>query len=548
MQELDEIWLLVLEELKKKHSETFISLWISDLKLVSLTDTYALFYIQSDFKRGMLEKKHCGTVLSALEAVIGYKVSIYFTSDAGMTEPNLNNKDTPDSRSPVSNAPDISESVNAVQAQTHTPPAPPPAANAVINESAAVRQPFSEASDRNKEGMTSDGTSGETHGFSFGSGISSSISSGLNSGSVSDINLNLKSGSGSDPDSIIDSSSDSHASEYTFDNFIVGSSNKFAYAACTAVAQRPAHSYNPLFIYGPSGLGKTHLLYAITNEVKKNNPDYIIIYVKGEEFTNQMIESISRGTTMKFREKYRKANVLLIDDVHFIAGKESTQEEFFHTFNDLYEHKKQIILTSDRPVKDIQKLEERLRTRFEWGLTADIQPPDFELRVAIMKKKAEDMGSVFPSDVLEFLAEKLTNNIRQMEGAIKKIIAYSFLSGEEISVPLATSCISDLLSAGGTVKVTPEKIVAKVAAKYGVDPGDIYSKKKANDISRARHISIYLLRKISDLSYPNIGRLLNRDHSTVMSSYKIMEQEIKIDSSFELEINDLIKEITTQGY
>ena len=427
----------------------------------------------------MLEKKHSETVKEALEAVIGYKVALYFTSDENSKQPETEQKaDSPAPEAPASDEPETYKPAASAAADTvlsekdeeeHRPVAPP----------------------------------------------------------LGDV---------------------SHASEYTFDNFIVGSSNKFAYAACTAVAQRPAHSYNPLFIYGPSGLGKTHLLYAITNEVKKNNPDYIIIYVKGEEFTNQMIESISHGTTVKFREKYRKANVLLIDDVHFIAGKESTQEEFFHTFNDLYEHKKQIILTSDRPVKDIQKLEERLRTRFEWGLTADIQPPDFELRIAIMKKKAEAMGSPFPNDVLEFLAEKLTQNIRQMEGAIKKIIAYSFLSGESISVPLATSCISDLLTAGGTVKVTPEKIVAKVAAKYGVDPDDIYSKKKANDISRARHICIYLLRKISDLSYPNIGKLLNRDHSTVMSSYKIMEQEIKLDSSFEIEINDLIKEITTQGY
>ena len=315
------------------------------------------------------------------------------------------------------------------------------------------------------------------------------------------------------------------------------------YAACTSVAKNPAHSYNPLFIYGPSGLGKTHLLYAITNEIHKNHPDYNIIYVKGEEFTNQMIESIGRGLTAQFRERYRKADVLLIDDIHFIAGKDSTQEEFFHTFNDLHEHKKQIILTSDRPAKDIQKLEERLRTRFEWGLSADIQPPDFELRIAIMKKKAEALGKDFSNEVLNFLAEKLTSNIRQMEGAIKKIIAYNFLSGEEITIPLVQKCISDLLVNSGPVKVTPEKIVEKVAGKYGVSTDDIYSKKKSGAISNARHISIYLMRRLADLSYPQIGKVLNRDHTTVMASYKIIDTEIKNNSTLEIEINELIKEI-----
>ena len=337
----------------------------------------------------------------------------------------------------------------------------------------------------------------------------------------------------------------SHSSLYTFENFIVGSSNRFAHAACTAVAKEPAHSYNPLFIYGPSGLGKTHLLYAITNEIHKNFPTHNIIYVKGEEFTNEMIESIIRKNNPgQFREKYRKADVLLIDDIHFIAGKEGTQEEFFHTFNDLYEHGKQIILTSDRPAKDIEKLEERLRTRFEWGLTADIQPPDFELRMAIMQNKAQSLGKTFPNEVLSFLAENLTNNIRQIEGAIKKIIAYSMLNGKEITVSLVTSCISDLLSPTGKVTVTPEMIIKKVSEKYGVDIKDIYSAKRASNISQPRHICIYIIKKVLDLSYPGIGKLLSRDHTTIISSYKIIDKEIKNNSAFEIEINELIKEIT----
>ncbi|MCL2518507.1 MAG: chromosomal replication initiator protein DnaA, partial [Oscillospiraceae bacterium] len=236
--------------------------------------------------------------------------------------------------------------------------------------------------------------------------------------------------------------------EYTFENFIVGSSNKFAHAASMAVANNPGYEYNPLFIYGASGLGKTHLLYAISNKIMERNPKTNIILVKGEEFTNQIIESIRLGSTAtaQFKNKYRKADVLLIDDIQFIAGKDSTQEEFFHTFNALYEEDKQIILTSDRPPKDIKTLEDRLKTRFEMGLTPDIQPPDYELRIAIMQNKAQHLGLVFPNDVLNFLAENLHSNVRQLEGAIKKIGAQSYLNKVDITLELAINCTADLFS------------------------------------------------------------------------------------------------------
>lgn len=481
MQEFDEIWLLVLGELRKKHSETFVSLWISDLKLISLSETTAVFYTPSSFKRDMLQKKHAETMIQALESVIGYKVDVVFTL----------NED------PGQIVPEKTEQINEIPPVAEVP--------AVKEGSEVISEQAAQADEPTFYSTGENSIMPKNPSESF------------------------------------------HSAEYTFENFIVGSSNKFAYAACTAVAQRPALAYNPLFIYGPSGLGKTHLLYAITNEVHRNHPDYNIIYVKGEEFANQMIESIGRGVTSQFREKYRKADVLLIDDIHFIAGKESTQEEFFHTFNDLYEHKKQIILTSDRPARDIQKLEERLRTRFEWGLSADIQPPDFELRIAIMKKKAEVLGKPFPNDVLNFLAEKLTNNIRQIEGAIKKISAYSYLSGEEITIPLATACVSDLLSGSGTVKVTPERIISKVAAKYGVDYNDILSNKRINEVAQARHMCIYLMRKMLDMSYPAIGKKFGRHHTTMMSSYELVEKEIKNNSLFELEINEFIKDINNQS-
>ena len=336
-----------------------------------------------------------------------------------------------------------------------------------------------------------------------------------------------------------------HKTEYTFDNFIVGTSNTFAHAACTAVAQNPAGAYNPLFIYGPSGMGKTHLLYAITNEVSKRFPNYNIIYVKGEEFTNQMVESIGKNLNKQFRDRYRKADILLIDDIQFIAGREATQEEFFHTFNALFEDRKQIIMTSDLPPRDMKTLEDRLRTRFEWGLIADIQPPDYELRIAIMKKKAEAYNMEFPNDVLAFLAENLTSNVRLLEGAIKKISAFSYMNGQPITVQMAMNCTSDMITNSGPVKVNADRIISKVSQKYCVSKEDRYSKKRASNIALARHICVYLLRKLSELSYKQIGRLFGKDHSTIMHSFSTIEEEIQHNTQLEIEINELITELKT---
>lgn len=332
--------------------------------------------------------------------------------------------------------------------------------------------------------------------------------------------------------------------EYTFDNFIVGSSNKFAQAACYAVAKHPAQAYNPLFIYGPSGIGKTHLLYAITNEIKKNNPHVKVLYIKGDDFTNQMIESLANKEMNLFHEKYRKCDVLLIDDIQFIAGKTSTQEEFFHTFNSLYEAHKQIILTSDRPPREIETLEDRLKTRFEWGLIADIQPPDLELRIAIIKKKAEQVHINLPEDVLTFLAENLRSNVRQIEGALKKLAALCFLSGKTISLETAEGCISELLGGEEPASVTVEKIFAAVYKKYGISKEDLVGQKRNKEIAVTRHITSYLIREITEMSYPSIARIFGRNHSTVISSIDIVEKRIKNDKAFELEIENLKKDIT----
>ena len=334
--------------------------------------------------------------------------------------------------------------------------------------------------------------------------------------------------------------------EYTFDNFIVGNSNKFAHAACTAVANHPAENYNPLFIYGPSGLGKTHLMYAITNELQKHNRNIKIIYIKGDDFTNQMIKCLSRQAMDEFRNKYRSCDVLLIDDIQFIAGKEATQEEFFHTFNTLYEEKKQIILTSDRPPREIKTLEDRLKTRFEWGLIADIQPPDLELRTAIIKKKIEQAHIHVPDDVIMFLAENLRSNIRQIEGAIRKLSALSFLNGKDISMELARSCIADLFGDAEPTNVTVDKVFNAIFKKYSIRREDLVGSRRTKEVASARHITIYLIRKITDMSFPNIGKIFGRDHSTIMSSIETIEKRLKNDNIFNVEINELIKEIKGQ--
>ena len=331
--------------------------------------------------------------------------------------------------------------------------------------------------------------------------------------------------------------------EYTFDNFIVGSSNKFAHAACVAVADRPAQDYNPLFIYGPSGLGKTHLLYAITNEIKKKNPFAKIIYIKAEDFTNQMIESLSKKSISVFRDKYRTCDFLLIDDIQFIAGKISTQEEFFHTFNALYEDGKQIILTSDKPPQDIKTLEERLRTRFEWGLIADIQPPDLELRIAIFKNKISQAGINVSDDIITFLAENLRSHIRQIEGAVKKLAAIKFLEGSEITLEVIKTRMSELLGGAEPVSVTVDKIFSAIEKKYNVSKAELVGKSRVKEIAQARHVAIYLIRSIVEMSQQNIGKMFNRDHATVISSIEVIEKRRASSNEFERELNNLIKEI-----
>ena len=332
--------------------------------------------------------------------------------------------------------------------------------------------------------------------------------------------------------------------EYTFDTFIVGGSNEFAYAACTAVAKEPGVNYNPLFIYGGSGLGKTHLLTAIQTEIKRTHPDFVIMYVTCEQFTNELIAAIRAGSTEDFRMKYRVADLLLVDDIQFIAGKESTQEEFFHTFNSLHDAHKQIVIASDRPAKEIKSLEERLRTRFEWGLTADVQPPDFETRVAIVKRKAELLHLDLPEDVAEFIANHLKNNIRQLEGAVKKLNAYYMLEGIQPVISVAQNAIKDILNETQPVPVTIEKIIGEVSRTFNVSPADIRGTKRNANVASARRVAIYILREVTGMSMEEIGREFSgRDHSTIVYSLKTMERDMKNDQHLRETVSDIIKNV-----
>ena len=334
--------------------------------------------------------------------------------------------------------------------------------------------------------------------------------------------------------------------DFTFATFIVGPSNKFAHAASMAVASNPAKAYNPLFIYGGSGLGKTHLLLAIGNEIEQRQqaekPN--IIYVRGEDFTNELIDAIARETTQEFHDKYRMADVLLVDDIQFIGGKESTQEEFFHTFNSLYQAGKQIVLTSDRPPKEIKTLEERLRTRFEWGLLADIKPPDFETRVAIIRRKAELLGITMPDDVADYIANRLKNNIRQLEGAVKKLKAYQTVMNTPPSIMVAQNAIRDILNDNQPVPVTVERIIAEVARTCSVTPQDIRSTKRAAQISNARQAAVYIVRDITQMSMQAIGgEFGGRDHSTIVYAIQQVEQKMQTDPKYRAMIEDIIKNI-----
>ena len=338
-------------------------------------------------------------------------------------------------------------------------------------------------------------------------------------------------------------------SKYRFDTFVVGNNNKFAHSASLAVAESPGEAYNPLYLYGGAGLGKTHLMHSIGHFILDQDPDRKVLYVTSEQFTNEVIESIRSGNAAKmnkFREKYRTVDVLLIDDVQFIIGKESTQEEFFHTFNVLHSAGKQIILSSDKPPKEMETLEERFRSRFEWGLIADIQPPDYETRMAILKKNAENYNKEINEEIFNYIATNIKSNIRELEGAYNKVIAFSKLNNVEITLDNVQEALKDIISPNMTRQITPQLIVNVVAEHFGITADDITSKRRNSEFVQARQICMYLCRKLTAESLQNIGKALGKkDHTTVIHGIEKITEEIQYNEESKNRIEIIVKKINS---
>lgn len=330
--------------------------------------------------------------------------------------------------------------------------------------------------------------------------------------------------------------------KYTFDNFIVGNSNRFAQSASLAVAEVPAYAYNPLFLYGGVGLGKTHLMHAIGNYIKKDNPDANIFFTTAEQFTNELINSIKDNTNQEFRDKYRNIDVLLIDDIQFIAGKTSTEEEFFHTFNALHESNKQIVITSDRPPEEMKTLPERLKSRFGWGLVCEILPPDYETRMAILRKKAQDENVVISDEIIDFIAERVPSNIRELEGIFNRVVAYRSLLNKEITLDMVMGILSEYVKMGENV-ITPESIIETCAKFYNIKKEDIYTNKRTKEIALARQVVMYIIKEVLDYSSAKAAACVNKDHSTAVYACKMIKKEMEENEAFRFNIEGLINDI-----
>ncbi len=496
MDELFNISEALREEIKVRVNinQTSFNLWFGELNLISLTDERAVFSTLSDLRKKVLVNRYMDVIRESLTEVIGFPVEIEFT----VVEKDSEKSILPDPKPREKRHTDgVIHLLDDPQPELIFPE-PEPGPRSDLNIRDLIEEVDEEDIKKEKE-----------------------LEQILNSKSP-------------DKHTLLD--------DYTFDNFIEGESNKFAKAACFAVAKEPC-SYNPLFIHGHSGLGKTHLLYAIMNYMKKNHPGLKIVYKKSETFINELIEAIGQGFTAPFKEKYRSADVLLIDDIQFIAGKEATQEEFFHTFSILYENDKQIILTSDRPPMEIKPLSDRLRTRFEGGLIADVQPPSFELRVAIIRKKADVMGIKIAPPLVDYMADRLNNNIRQIEGVLKKLYFYTSFTGTDLTKEDIDKAISIVDPGNVPPSVMVDRILAATAKKYGVTVEDIKSKKKTDNIANARHVAIYIIRKLTSLSLKETGMAVNRDHSTAHFSEEKVLLNIRTIKNYGHEIDLLIKEI-----
>ena len=514
---LSSIWLMVSEILRGKFKrEESYQLWFGRVYLAYLDAEHAVFKCENKFKHDIIKKQYLDELSEALSEVLGYEPVIEIQVDESLAP------EVPDDGSVVSPLKIVREREKEKSPEKDKP-----------RRNAAEQLPLTAYSPSQAESKPARGS--DTREKS-----PDAVSVFNDAPDISEVEFAEFSDS---PDESRGERRLTYNEDYTFENFIVGNSNRFAHAAALNVADNVGMKINPLFIYGPSGLGKTHLMYAIANRALKRKPGMKVIYVKGEEFLNQLVLAIQRGWNHAFRQKYRSADMLLIDDIQFIAGKEGTQMEFFHTFDALYEDHKQIILTSDRPPRELTSLEERIRSRFEAGLLADIQPPDYELRLAILKNKISQNHIEVPTDVVDFLARNLQENIRQLEGVIKKLAVTNLLNGQPVTMEMVIQTVPEYLRDAEPVSDTVSRIIDCVAKHYSVKVEDILGTSRVKKIKTARNVAMYIVRSLTSMSLPQMGVVFCRDHSTIHSNINAVETELSTDPILDATINEIMKEI-----
>ena len=517
------IWQIMLNDIRDDHEmpETAIGLWFGHFKIVSLSTDRVVFATDSEMKRGIIADRYTDFLADHTYRVIGFRPKVEITVDPELAEPPSDNGEI---ISPMRRMRELRAEHDAEE---------------TMRKAETEREADSDDEYNDEADFIFVGSGDDTElGASFAESSAMETEEELISAHLASLAATGEDNSRTGEKRL------SFNPDYTFENFIVGSSNKLAHAGALVVAENPGTKYNPLFFYGNSGLGKTHLMYAIANKVLENDPTMKVIYVKGEEFMNQLIESLRVQKNSEFREKYRKADMLLIDDIQFIAGKESTQQEFFHTFDALYEDHKQIIITSDKPPHEMVTLEERIRSRFESGLVVDIQPPDFELRLAILQNKAAQNNLEIPTDVMTYLAEHLQSNIRQIEGVIKKLGASHFLSGMPVTMNIVRLSVPEFIRESESEDELVSKIVECVARRFKTTPAEIYGRKRNKDIKNARNVAMRIIRDMTSLSLPKIGAIIgNRDYSTVHSNLQAVDKQVMCDPVLESEIAEIVKEV-----
>lgn len=522
---LSEIRSMLYEHMRENypHTQKSFDLWFTYLKLIYLDAEKAVFACEKPLTRNILIDRYFDFIKQSLNDVIGYTPEVEITVDPSVAPPNPYN---------------------------HNPYMEQLSQQKAAEEKDEDEQPEEDTAEYEVEPDEVSYTPYPQMSQSDNDGNSWSRPEPLPSSDNGEGSAPYSSDADSSPAFATDPDDEekgnrwrNYIRDYTFENFIVGSSNQLAHASAMNVADHIGTMVNPLFIWGPSGLGKTHLMYAIANRALGHNPKMKIICIKGEEFTNQLVDAIQKNRTRQFRQKFRSCDMLMIDDIQFIAGKEATQTEFFHTFDALYEDNKQIILTSDRPPRELESLEQRIRSRFEQGLLADIKPPDYELRMAILRNKINQNHLDVPTDVVDFLAQNLQENIRQLEGVIRKLAMSNLLTGQPVNMEMVIQTVPEYLRDAEPVSDTIDRIIECVSARYNVPIDEIMGKSRKKETKTARNVAMYIVRSVTGSSLPQIGQVFDRDHSTVHSNISMIEQELSSDPVLEATINEIMKEI-----